>query len=114
MANNSTSALVIDAAIVNGRSNASYLTKTGSGTVILNGTNSYGGTTLFSGGVLEVGSLSNYGVDGGLGNRARDCPRNVGFCSAAARCATQATPRKARTVRFASMRIGAGGGRAVR
>ena len=56
LANNSTSALVIDAAIVNGRSNASYLTKTGSGTVILNGTNSYGGTTLFSGGVLEVGS----------------------------------------------------------
>ena len=79
LANTSSGALVIDAAIVNGRGNASYLTKTGSGTVILNGTNSYGGTTLFSGGVLEVGSLSNYGVDGGLGNRARDCPRNVGL-----------------------------------
>ena len=48
---------------------AGMLVKGGSGTMKVAGTNTYGGVTLFSGGVLEVGTLANYGVACSLGNR---------------------------------------------
>lgn len=49
------------------------LNKTGSGTwYITNTNNTYGGVTTFSGGILNVASLSDYGVNSSLGNRASD------------------------------------------
>ncbi|MGL4420561.1 MAG: beta strand repeat-containing protein [Gemmataceae bacterium] len=41
-----------------------------------NAANSYTGTTILTGGILNVASLSNYGVDGGLGNRPSDPDNN--------------------------------------
>ena len=49
---------------------ASGLAKTGSGTIKLVGTNTYGGVTIVAGGVLEVETLAPYGVACSLGNRA--------------------------------------------
>lgn len=49
------------------------LNKTGAGTwYITNTDNSFGGVTTFIGGILNVASLANYGVDSSLGNRASD------------------------------------------
>lgn len=49
------------------------LNKNGTGTwYITNTNNSYGGVTTFNAGILNVASLSNYGVDSSLGNRAAD------------------------------------------
>ena len=45
------------------------LTKSGSGTLSLGGANSYSGVTAISAGILNVASLSDYGVNGSLGNR---------------------------------------------
>ena len=45
------------------------LTKAGTGTWTLSGANSYSGVTAISAGILNVASLSDYGVNGSLGNR---------------------------------------------
>lgn len=45
------------------------LTKTGSGMLTLSGANTYSGATAISAGILNVASLSDYGVNGSLGNR---------------------------------------------
>jgi autotransporter-associated beta strand protein len=45
------------------------LTKSGAGTQVLGGTNTYAGVTTFSAGVLNVTSLTDYGVAGPLGQR---------------------------------------------
>ncbi len=48
------------------------LQKAGTGTWYLtNTTSNYVGRTTFSGGILNVASLSDYGVDGSLGNRSQ-------------------------------------------
>ena len=49
---------------------SSALAKTGSGTLRLAGTNTYGGVTIIDSGVLELGTLANYGVACSLGDRA--------------------------------------------
>ncbi len=77
--NNSSNNLAINAVIADGRSVACLLNKSGSGTLSLNGTNTYSGVTIFEKGVIDVASFSNYGSGGGLGNRAADYPRNVGL-----------------------------------
>ena len=46
--------------------------KTGAGTLTLTGANTYSGVSIFSGGIVNVATLSDYGVAGGLGNRAGD------------------------------------------
>jgi len=56
------------------------LAKNGPATLSLTGTSSYSGVTTFTGGVLNAASLSDYGVEGSLGNRAADsAPGNVGL-----------------------------------
>ena len=79
--NNSTADLTINATIADGRSVASFLSKSGTGTLKLNGTNTYSGITIFGGGVVDVAEFSNYGEDGGLGNRdvRRERGREVGL-----------------------------------
>ncbi|MEO5916221.1 MAG: autotransporter-associated beta strand repeat-containing protein [Luteolibacter sp.] len=51
---------------------AGSVTKTGSSKLTLSGASSYGGVTILSGGILNVGTFSDYGVDGSLGNHAVD------------------------------------------
>ena len=46
------------------------VTQSGSGTLVLNGTNTYTGVTTFDAGIVNVANLTNYGVAGSLGNRA--------------------------------------------
>lgn len=49
------------------------LRKVGSGTLALTSTNSnYPGVTIFEGGVVDVASIADYGVNSSLGNRAAD------------------------------------------
>jgi len=62
-------------------SGASSVTLAGTGTSTLGGTNSYSGVTKLEGGILNVASFSDYGVDGGLGNRASsaDVSENIGI-----------------------------------
>jgi autotransporter-associated beta strand protein len=48
---------------------ATTLTKSGAGTATLSGTNTYSGVTTLTAGILNVASLSNYGVAGSLGSR---------------------------------------------
>lgn len=56
------------------------ITKAGNGVMVLaNTANTYSGPTVISGGILNVASVSDYGVDGSLGNRAADGPGNVGI-----------------------------------
>ena len=56
------------------------LTKSGSGTVSLGSTtSSYGGVTTFADGILNVSSVSNYGSNSSLGNRASDTPDSIGL-----------------------------------
>ena len=55
------------------------LVKNGNGVMALSGANSYTGVTTLAGGVLNVGTFSDYGVAGGLGNRAADTGGNVGI-----------------------------------
>ena len=65
----STNALTINSVIAD-NTNLSNLTKAGSGTVFLNGANTYTGVTTIDAGIVNVATLSNYGVAGSLGNRA--------------------------------------------
>lgn len=53
--------------VISGRGNVSQV---GSGTLFLNGTNTYTGVTTFDAGIVNVSGLTNYGVAGPLGNRA--------------------------------------------
>jgi fibronectin-binding autotransporter adhesin len=46
------------------------VTQKGSGTLVLNGTNTYAGVTTMDAGIVNVANLTNYGVAGSLGNRA--------------------------------------------
>ncbi len=69
---NSASALTINANIVNNGSNGTIVTKSGSGQLVLNGTNTYSGNTYLNSGTLTVGSstalgatASNLVIDGG-------------------------------------------------
>ncbi len=55
------------------------LVKQGAGTAFLNGSSSYSGWTVLEGGILNVATFSDYGVNGGLGNRASDGGGNVGI-----------------------------------
>ncbi len=56
------------------------ISKVGAGTLTLTAANTYTGVTTLAGGVLNVASFSDYGVAGGLGNRASDSgPGNVGL-----------------------------------
>jgi len=56
------------------------LAKAGSGTMYLTGANSYAGITTFAAGTVNVATVSNYGVDSSLGNRAADSGAgNVGL-----------------------------------
>jgi fibronectin-binding autotransporter adhesin len=45
------------------------LTKSGAGTMVLSGANTYTGSTSFSGGIVNVANLTNYGVASSLGLR---------------------------------------------
>ena len=58
---------------------AGGITKTGTGTLTLTGTNTYTGVTIFAGGIVNVATFTNFGVAGGLGNRASDSASNVGL-----------------------------------
>jgi autotransporter-associated beta strand protein len=66
------------AALISG---AGHLTKSGAATLtLINTSNSYAGVTTFAGGVLDAASLSNFGANSSLGNRAADSgPGNVGL-----------------------------------
>ena len=55
------------------------MNKSGAGTLVLSGANSYSGETNFGAGVINVATLSNYGVAGSLGNRATDTTTSVGL-----------------------------------
>ena len=71
-----------DGVIANTDNNSSYvgnLVKAGSGVITLTGANTYTGVTTLSGGILNVATLSNYGVAGSLGKRASDASTNVGI-----------------------------------
>lgn len=46
--------------------------KNGPGTWYLTGNNSYGGVTTLNGGILNVASISNFGVNSSIGNRTSD------------------------------------------
>jgi autotransporter-associated beta strand protein len=52
--------------------NSGNVIKQGGGTLTMSSANAYSGVTTLAGGVLNVASVSNYGVPGGLGNRAAD------------------------------------------
>ncbi len=55
------------------------LVKQGAGTAFLTSTNSYSGLTILEGGILNVSNFSDYGANGGLGNRSADGGGNVGI-----------------------------------
>jgi autotransporter-associated beta strand protein len=55
------------------------LVKQGAGTAFLTSTSSYSGITILEGGILNVSNFSDYGVNGGLGNRSADGGGNVGI-----------------------------------
>jgi fibronectin-binding autotransporter adhesin len=55
------------------------LVKQGAGTAFLSSTSSYSGITILEGGILNVSNFSDYGVNGGLGNRSADGGGNVGI-----------------------------------
>jgi len=56
------------------------ITKAGAGTLTLTNTaNQYTGVTTFQTGIVNASVLSDYGVDGSLGNRASDSATNVGL-----------------------------------
>jgi fibronectin-binding autotransporter adhesin len=52
-----------------GGGNTVTVTKSGAGTVFLTGANTYQGETTFTSGIVNVATLSNYGVAGSLGSR---------------------------------------------
>lgn len=61
-------------------SGAGTIIKTGVGRVNLVGVNNtYSGVTVFSAGILNAASFSDYGVNGSLGNRAADADDDVGL-----------------------------------
>jgi autotransporter-associated beta strand protein len=84
-------AVVNNAALAFSRSDSAYispnvisgtgnLTKSGTGAVSLSSTTStYTGVTTFAEGILNVGSVSNYGSNSSLGNRAADTPDSIGL-----------------------------------
>jgi autotransporter-associated beta strand protein len=56
------------------------ITKQGNGIMTLSGSNSYSGTTVIAGGILNATTFSNYGAASSLGNRASDSGSgNVGI-----------------------------------
>ena len=57
------------------------ITKSGGGTLTLSGANSYTGVTAFvgAGSIVNVATLTDFGVAGSLGNRASDASQNVGL-----------------------------------
>ncbi len=62
-------------------SGAVSVTVAGFGTSTLAGTNAYSGVTTLAGGIVNVASFSDYGFDGGLGNRSfgADVAQDIGI-----------------------------------
>jgi autotransporter-associated beta strand protein len=62
-------------------SGAISVTLAGTGISTLGGSNSYSGVTAITGGILNVATFSDYGFDGGLGNRtfSADVSQNIGI-----------------------------------
>jgi fibronectin-binding autotransporter adhesin len=76
--NSTTAYTITNASGTLGISGTTNVSITGGGTVTLAGANSYSGITDISAGVLNVGSLSNYGVNGSLGNRSAAAETSAG------------------------------------
>jgi autotransporter-associated beta strand protein len=71
VANGAAASDLLVSAAVTEASGGLGITKSGAGTMVLSSVaNNYSGVTTIEGGVLNVASLSNYGVDGSLGKRA--------------------------------------------
>ena len=82
LAGTSTALNTVSGVISNSGTNVTTLTKTGTGSWYLSGANSYSGVTSILGGTLNVANLTNYGVAGSLGNRARSAeisPSQIGL-----------------------------------
>ncbi|HSI09890.1 MAG: autotransporter-associated beta strand repeat-containing protein [Rariglobus sp.] len=68
LGNNSASTLTINSTVTNNGTGIVGVTKTGTGLAVLNGANTYTGTTYINSGILNTGVADVAGVSGALGN----------------------------------------------